>query len=135
MSAWYFPRTVPPSPTETLKQIEQAWQQAQAQLTQLRTQVEKTTALALAKVNANGLERDLERSYRDLGEAVWAQVSKGRLTLPREMAAVMKALEQVTLRIQEQNASLNDLLSEGSEAADRLRKGPSKPVAPPARKR
>lgn len=127
--------TVPPSPTDTLKQIEQAWQHAQAQLAQLRTQVEKTTALAQAKVTANLLERDLERAYRDLGEAVWAQVSKGRLTLPREMAGVMKALEQVTLRIQEQNASLADLLSEGSEAADRLRKGPAKPVAPPARKR
>ena len=107
--------------TETLKQIQEAWDAAQAQLTELRDQVEKTAALAQAKVASNFLERDLDRAYRDLGESVWAQVSKGRLQLPKELSSVLKALEVVTKKIQEQNASINDLLSEGAEVASRLK--------------
>ncbi|MBK7863298.1 MAG: hypothetical protein IPJ65_32795 [Archangiaceae bacterium] len=106
---------------ETLKQIQAAWEAAQAQLDELRGQVEKTTQLAQAKVSSNFLERDLDRAYRDLGEAVWAQVSKGRLQLPKDLSSVLKALEVVTKKIQEQNASINDLLSEGAEVASRLK--------------
>ena len=106
---------------ETLKQIQEAWDAAQAQLTELRDQVERTAALAQAKVTQNFLERDLDRAYRDLGEAVWAQVSKGRLQLPSNLGTVLKALEVVTKKIQDQNASINDLLSEGAEVASRLK--------------
>ena len=106
---------------ETLKQIQEAWDAAQAQLTELRDQVEKTAQLAQAKVASNFLERDLDRAYRDLGESVWAQVSKGRLQLPKELSSVLKSLDTVTKKIQEQNASINDLLSEGAEVASRLK--------------
>ncbi len=106
---------------ETLKAIQEAWDAAQAQLADLRDQVEKTTQLAQAKVTQNFLERDLDRAYKELGEAVWAQVSKGRLQLPKELSNVLKALEVVTKKIQEQNASINDLLSEGAEVASRLK--------------
>jgi hypothetical protein len=106
---------------ETLKQIQEAWDAAQAQLTELREQVERTASLASAKVTSNFLERDLDRAYRDLGESVWAQVSKGRLQLPKDLSSVLKALEVVTKKIQEQNASINDLLSEGAEVASRLK--------------
>lgn len=107
--------------TETLRQIQEAWDAAQAQLTELRDQVERTSTLAQIKVSANFLERDLDRAYRDLGEAVWAQVSKGKLQLPKELTAVLKALEVVTKKIQDQNASINELLSEGAEVASRLK--------------
>lgn len=104
-----------------MKQMANAWEEAQGQLKDLRKQAEKMTALAQAKVQSSFLERDLDRAYRDLGEAVWAQVSRGALTLPKGMAAVLKALEAVTKRIQEQNASINDLLSEGAEVATKLK--------------
>jgi hypothetical protein len=107
--------------TETMKQIQEAWDNAQDQLAQLRDQVEMTTKLAQAKVTSSFLERDLDRAYRDLGESVWAQVSKGRLQLPKELSSVLKALEVVTKKIQEQNASINDLLSEGAEVASKLK--------------
>ena len=106
---------------DTLKQIQEAWDAAQEQLAQLRDQVERTATIAQAKVTQSFLERDLDRAYRDLGEAVWAQVSKGRLQLPNNLSAVLKALESVTKKIQEQNASINDLLSEGAEVASRLK--------------
>ena len=112
---------MPDPKQETLRQIQEAWDAAQAQLTDLRDQVERTTQLAQAKVTQNFLERDLDRAYRDLGEAVWAQVSKGRLQLPTQLSSVLKALEVVTKKIQEQNASINDLLSEGAEVASRLK--------------
>jgi hypothetical protein len=112
---------MPDPRTETLKQIQEAWDNAQDQLAQLRDQVEMTTKLAQAKVTSSFLERDLDRAYRDLGESVWAQVSKGRLQLPKEMSSVLKALEVVTKKIQEQNASINDLLMEGAEVASKLK--------------
>jgi hypothetical protein len=112
-----------PNPqTETLRQIQAAWEAAQGQVTDLRKQVEHMASLAQAKVAQNLLERDLDRAFRDLGEAVWAQVSKGKLQLPPSFGIVMKALEKVTSKIQEQNASINDLLAEGNEIANRLKK-------------
>ncbi len=109
-----------PKPSDVVKQIQQAWNEAQAQLSVLREQVEHATALAQAKVTSNLGERDLDRAYRDLGEAVWAEVSKGKMQLPASLTSVRKALEAVTTKIQAQNASINDLLDEGADIARRL---------------
>lgn len=117
---------------DTLRQIQAAWDAAQAQVTDLRAQVEHLASIAQAKVQQNLYERELDRAFRDLGEAVWAQVSKGKLQLPTSLASVMKALEQVTRKIQEQNRSINDLLAEGSEIAGRMH---NKKVAPGTKKR
>jgi uncharacterized protein YoxC len=131
---------MPPEPRQpdVVKQIQQAWDEAQAQLTLLRQQVEHTTSMAQAKVSSNLLERDLDRAYRDLGEAVWAEVSKGKLQLSSNLTLVRKALEAVTARIRAQNASINDLLAEGADIAQRLQEKmarASKAVAPPQKKR
>ncbi len=134
---------MPPPPPATnndaaLRQIQAAWDEAQMQLKVLREQVDHVTALAQAKVASNMLERDMDRAYRDLGEAVWAEVSKGRLQLPNNLSTVRKALEAVTNRIQAQNASINDLLAEGADIARRLQEkmqAPSKPVAPQLKRR
>ncbi|MFT3708616.1 MAG: hypothetical protein QM817_13275 [Archangium sp.] len=115
-------RFAPPQPqqNEAVRQIQEAWNEAQAQLQLLRQQVEHATAMAQAKVGSNMLERDLDRAYRDLGEAVWAEVSKGKLQLPSNLSTVRKLLEGVTQKIRVQNASINDLLAEGAEVAKRL---------------
>ena len=118
--------------SEAMRQIEASWREAEAQLTVLREQVEHLSALAMTKTTNNVLARDLDRAYRDLGEALWAEVSKGKLTLPPNLSNVRKSLEQVTGRIREQNASINDLLSEGADIAKRLQekmRPPSKGVA------
>lgn len=110
-----------PNPqSETLKNIQAAFESAQGQVLDLRKQVEHMANLAQAKVQQNLLERDLDRAFRELGEAVWAQISKGKLQLPSQFSTVMKALDAVTKRIQEQNASINDLFAEGNEIANRL---------------
>ena len=122
----------------TLKQIQAAWDKAQAELVDLRGQVEYLAMLAQAKTQKAVLDRDVDRAFRDLGEAVWAQVSKGKLQLPSALQPVMKALESVTNRIQEQNASINDLLAEGAELASKLkgRLATTKtPLAPGGKKR
>ena len=76
--------------------------------------------MAQAKVGSNMMDRDLDRAYRDLGEAVWAEVSKGKLNLPANLTAVRKLLDGVTQKIRAQNNSINDLLAEGTEIAKRL---------------
>jgi len=127
-----------PGNPETLAQIKAAWDEAQAQLSVLRQQVEHATAMAQAKVASNILERDLDRAYRDLGEAVWAEVSKGKLQLPSNLSSVRKLLESVTTKIRTQNASINDLLAEGADLAKRLQEKmstASKGVAGHAKKR
>ncbi|MBL8920699.1 MAG: hypothetical protein JNJ54_17680 [Myxococcaceae bacterium] len=129
----------PPTGNEAvIKQIQAAWDEAQAQLRALREQVEHLNQIAQAKVASNMLERDMDRAYRDLGEAVWAEVSKGRLQLSSNLSSVRKALEAVTNRIQAQNASINDLLAEGAEIARRLQEkmsAASKGVAPQTKRR
>jgi hypothetical protein len=129
----------PRSTNETvLRQIQQAWDEAQAQLAVLKEQVQYATTMAQTKVHSNLLERDLDKAYRDLGEAVWAEVSKGKLQLPGQLAPVKKALEAVTARIRAQNASINDLLAEGEEIARLLQEKmarASKAVANPPKKR
>lgn len=128
----------PSSQSDTLRDIQRAWDEAQAHLALLREQVEHATSLAQLKVQSNLNERDLDRAYRELGEAVWAEVSKGKLQLPAGLAPVKKALDQVTQRIRAQNASINDLLAEGADIAQRLQEKmarPSKAVAPPQKRR
>jgi hypothetical protein len=109
-----------PQNNETLRQIQAAWEEAQAQLHVLKSQVEHAAAMAQAKVGSNMLDRDLDRAYRDLGEAVWAEVSKGKLQLPQNLGTVRKLLEGVTQKIRTQNNSINDLLAEGADIAKRL---------------
>jgi hypothetical protein len=128
----------PPQNSETLKQIQAAWEEAQAQLHVLKAQVEHAAAMAQAKVGSNMLDRDLDRAYRDLGEAVWAEVSKGKLQLPQNLTSVRKLLEGVTQKIRNQNASINDLLAEGADIAKRLQEkmaGASKGLAGTPKKR
>lgn len=127
-----------PQNNETLKQIQAAWEEAQAQLHVLKNQVEHAAALAQAKVGSNMLDRDLDRAYRDLGEAVWAEVSKGKLQLPQNLSTVRKLLEGVTQKIRTQNNSINDLLAEGADIAKRLQEkmsAASKGVAGTPKKR
>lgn len=127
-----------PQNNETLKQIQAAWEEAQAQLHVLKSQVEHAAALAQAKVGSNMLDRDLDRAYRDLGEAVWAEVSKGKLQLPQTLTTVRKLLEGVTQKIRTQNNSINDLLAEGADIAKRLQEkmsAASKGVAGTQKKR
>lgn len=132
------PEMKPNQNAEVIKQIQAAWDEAQAQLSVLREQVEHATAMAQAKVQSNLMERDLDRAYRDLGEAVWAEVSKGKLQLPQNLVTVRKLLESVTQKIRAQNASINDLLAEGAEIAKKLQEKmahASKGVAPAQKKR
>lgn len=124
--------------TETLAQLQAQWDEAQAQLKILREQVDYLAAVAQAKVQSNLLDRDLDRAYRDVGEAVWAEVSKGKLQLPPNLTTVRKTLEAVTQKIRAQNASINDLLAEGADIARRIQEKigtASKGVATPQKKR
>lgn len=122
-----YPSSQPPAQqTELIKQIQAAWDEAQAQLAYLREQVQHATDIAQAKVGSNVLDRDLDRAYRDLGEAVWAEVSKGKLQLPSTLSTVRKSLETVTQKIRAQNASINDLLAEGADIAQRIQEKMSK---------
>lgn len=134
-----YPQAPAPSQNQqALQQIQAAWEEAQAQLSLLREQVEHATTMAQAKVGSNILDRDLDRAYRDLGEAVWAEVSKGKLALPSNLTTVRKSLESVTQKIRAQNASINDLLAEGAEIAKRLQekmRPASKSVAGTPKKR
>ena len=126
-------------PADAIRQILEAWEASRAQLALLREQVEHATSLAQAKVQSNLLERDLDRAYRALGEAVWAEVSRGTLRIPASLASVREALEGLTRQVQAQRASLGELLSEGEALATKAsekKQGPaSKTMASNPRKR
>ncbi len=110
------------SKREVLRQISDAWKTAQAQLDELRSAVERTGDLAQLKLKSEFLHRELDRAFRDLGEAVWAEVKKGSLELPAALASAAKAVEEVERRQAAQASSINELLGEGVEVAEKSKR-------------
>ena len=90
-------------------------------MSQLRKQVEAHSALAQAKTQGDFLQKEKERVMRELGEAVFKQVKKGRLELPAAFAPLLKAVDQVQLKVEAHAREITDLLQEGEEAAQRLK--------------
>lgn len=85
--------------------------------------------MAHLKVQSEFLGRDLDRAYRDLGEAVWKASKNGKLELPRSLSAVARSVDEVEKKLAAQAASINDILAEGAEVAGRLRSEKSKPAS------
>jgi hypothetical protein len=112
-----------PKQSEVLKQINQAFQEAQARLTQLREAVERNTDLARANARATVLKDQKERALKELGEAVWRQVQKGRLELPAGFSSALKAVEAAEQAAEAHARELTDILREGEEVAERLKGG------------
>jgi chromosome segregation ATPase len=127
-----------PKQSETLRQIQQAFENAQSQMAQLRQQVEKHAELARAKTQHEFIQKEKERALRELGEAVLNQVRKGRLELPSTLAPLVKAVEQAEKKEEAQTREISDLLQEGEEAAQRLKeknaRGAHSGVAPRTKK-
>jgi hypothetical protein len=117
-----------PKQSETLRQIQAAFEASQAQLAELRQQVERHSTLAKTKSNSDFVQKERERVYRELGEAVFKQVQKGRLELPATFAPLLKAIEQAQHKAEAQAREITDLLQEGEETAQRLKQ---KNAAPP----
>ena len=91
-----------PKQSETFRQIQEAFQSAQSQMTELRQQVEK------------------DRALRQLGESVFKQVQKGKLQLPEGFGPFLKAVEHAQKKAEAHAREIGDLLKEGEEAAQRL---------------
>ncbi|MFL5343492.1 MAG: hypothetical protein ACJ8AT_01800 [Hyalangium sp.] len=104
-----------------MKQIQQAFQTAQAQLAQLREAVTHTAELARLNSRGNSLQMEKEKALRELGEAVWRQVQKGRLELPSLLAPQVKAVEAAEQRAAAHAAEITDILQEGEAVAARLK--------------
>ena len=120
----------PTNKQEVLKQIDEAWKTAQRQLEELRTAVERTGELAHLKLQNEVGQRDLDRAFRDLGQAVWNQVKVGAMSLPRPAADAGKLVEEAERKLAAQSASITEILSEGVEVAGRIRaeKAAAKPA-------
>ncbi len=114
------PVAADPKQSEALRQIQEAFQAAQAQMAQLRQQVEKHAELARAKTQNDFAQKEKERALRELGEAVFKQVQKGKLELSSAFAPLLKAVEQAQQKVEAQAREISDLLQEGEEAAQRL---------------
>ncbi len=110
-----------PKQSEALRQIQEAFQSAQSQMAQLRQQVEKHAELARAKTQNDFIQKEKERALRELGEAVFKQVQKGKLELPATFAPLLKAIEQAQHKAEAQAREIGDLLQEGEETAQRLK--------------
>lgn len=116
-----------PKQSEVVKQINEAFQAAQARLAQLREAVERNTDLARANAKATVLKDQKERALKELGEVVWRQVQKGKLELPAGFASVLKAVEAAEQAAEAHARELTDILREGEEVAERLKVGKNAP--------
>jgi hypothetical protein len=107
---------------EALRQIQEAFQTAQARLHELRTAVESHSSLSRVKAESDLLHHLKERALRELGEAVWRQVQKGKLELPESLGPALRAVEEAERKISTQAQEIGDLLMEGEAAAQQLKK-------------
>jgi hypothetical protein len=132
------PVAADPKQSETLRQIQEAFQSAQSQMTQLRQQVEKHSELAQAKAQSDFLQREMDRALRALGESVFKQVQKGRVQLPEGFNPLLKAVEHAQKKAEAHTREIGDLLKEGEETAQRLKEkntgGSNSGVAPSRKK-
>ncbi|MCP3142194.1 hypothetical protein [Pyxidicoccus xibeiensis] len=112
-----------PKQSEVVKQINEAFQAAQARLAQLREAVERNTDLARANARVTVLKDHKEKALKELGEVVWRQVQKGKLELPAGFASVLKAVEAAEQAAEAHARELTDILREGEEVAERLKVG------------
>lgn len=110
-----------PKQAEVIKQIQQTFQQSQTQLAQLRTAVERTAELARMKSENDFLNREKDRAFEALGEAVYRLVQKGKLELPAALAPQVKAVSDAERKVEIQASAIHDLLKEGEETAARLK--------------
>jgi hypothetical protein len=106
---------------DVMKQIQQAFQSAQAQLAQLREQVSHTAELARLNSQANYLQMEKDKALRGLGEAVWRLVQKGKLELPSSLAPAVKAVEAAEQKAAAHASEITDILQEGEALAARLK--------------
>jgi hypothetical protein len=107
--------------SDVMKQIQQAFQSAQAQLAQLREQVSHTAELARLNSQGNYLQMAKDKALRDLGEAVWRLSQKGRLELPSSLGPVVKAVEVAEQKAAAHASEITDILQEGEAVAARLK--------------
>ncbi|WP_257449540.1 hypothetical protein [Archangium lipolyticum] len=109
-----------PKQSETLRQLQEAFQSAQSQMAELREQVEKHSELARAKTQSDFIQKEKDRALRQLGESVFKQVQKGKLQLPEGFGPLLKAVEHAQKKAEAHAREISDLLKEGEEAAQRL---------------
>ncbi len=107
--------------TEVMRQIQQAFQSAQAQLAQLREAVTHTAELARLNSQGNYLQMEKDKAFRELGEAVWRLSQKGKLELPASLAAQVKAVQAAEQKAAAHAAEITDILQEGEAVAARLK--------------
>ena len=107
--------------SEVMRQIQQAFQSAQAQLTQLREAVTHTAELARLNSQGNYLQMEKDKVFRELGEAVWRLAQKGKLELPSWPPAQVKAVQAAEQRAAAHAAEITDILQEGEAVAARLK--------------
>ncbi|TQF12383.1 aminoacyltransferase [Myxococcus llanfairpwllgwyngyllgogerychwyrndrobwllllantysiliogogogochensis] len=113
--------------SEVVKQINEAFQAAQARLAQLREAVERNTDLARANARATVLKDQKDRALKELGDLVYRQIQKGRLELPAGFASALKAIEAAEQAAEAHARELTDILREGEEVAERLKVGKNAP--------
>lgn len=108
--------------SDLVKQIQIAWDDARDQMEKLKKEVQRAHDMANATLQAKFLNREKDIALRDFGEAVWNQMMKGKLQLPPSLTGAVKAMLEVEKRLQSHTAHINDLLAEGEEAAERMKK-------------
>ena len=123
------PTTPPPKNDQLIESINAHWEQAKAQLEDLKSAVERNAQMAQLKMESAFLHRERDQALRDFGEAVWNQILKGKLQLPPQLNTALRAMIEMEKKLEKQASEINDILKEGDEAADRMRQ--KKAVRPP----
>ncbi len=108
--------------SDVIKQLQLAWEQSKEQMERLKKEVQKANEMAQASIQAKFAKREKDEALRDFGEAVWAHMKKGKLQMPPALSGAVKAMLEAEKKLEAQTSQINDLLAEGQEAAERMKK-------------
>ena len=123
-----------PKREEVLRELTESWARAQEQFRELRAAVEEAARLSELKERGDAIARARDVALRALGEALYGEVLRGGLALPKTLQTAWKGVQAVEQQRQAHAAEISALLAEGHAAADRLAAPPAKPPAKPSLK-
>lgn len=100
------------SKDEVIRAITLAWEKTQAQFEDLKRAVQKTEQMASLRTQAGSTLRELDRSLRDFGEAVWVAVKEGKVQLPANLEGLRKGVEESAEKKEALRSQIGDILEE-----------------------
>jgi DNA-binding transcriptional regulator/RsmH inhibitor MraZ len=103
---------------ELLARLQEAWEEAQHQLSELKKQVQERAALEKFLSEKEQAEQKRLKALSDLGMALYEEIQRGTMAPQKRWEDLLQRVSDVLKKSQEQQQKLSELLDEGQALVD-----------------